>query len=80
MRHLFIVLLIDFLNISCTNNKSKNEVVIYTSVDQVFSSQILKEFEAQTGICFKVVYDTEVSKVGYFIFYLFNFTKKGIMS
>lgn len=62
IRNLFIILLISFLPISCTDNKTKNEVVIYTSVDQVFSSQILKEFETKTGIHVKAVYDTEASK------------------
>ncbi len=57
-----MVLSIAFIFISCTDNKPKNEVVIYTSVDQVFSSQILKEFEKKTGIHVKAVYDTEASK------------------
>ncbi len=56
------LLLIALLTLSCTNNKTKNEVVIYTSVDQVFSSKILKEFEKETGIHVKAVYDTEASK------------------
>ena len=62
MRNLLVILLIVFLTISCTNNKTQNEVVIYTSVDQVFSSKILKAFETKTGIHVKAVYDTEASK------------------
>ncbi len=62
MKTLHIVILVTFLMISCTNNSTKNEVVIYTSVDQVFSSKILKEFEKKTGIHVKAVYDTEASK------------------
>lgn len=38
------------------------EVVIYTSLDQVFSEPILKAFERQTGIQVKAVYDVEASK------------------
>ena len=40
----------------------KNEVVIYTSVDQVFSEPILKKFEAKTSIKVKALYDTEAAK------------------
>ncbi len=43
-------------------NETKNEVVIYTSVDQVFSEPILKDFEQETGIKVKAVYDTEETK------------------
>jgi len=62
IKNLLIMLFIALLTLSCTNTKSKDEVVIYTSVDQVFSSQILKEFEKETGIHVKVLYDTEASK------------------
>ncbi len=53
---LFIVLIIS----SCSNNT--NEVVVYTSVDQIFSEPILKGFEKETGIKVKAVYDTEETK------------------
>ena len=56
------VLLISFMFISCVNNGDKEEVVIYTSVDQVFSSKILKKFEEESGIVVRAVYDTEASK------------------
>ncbi len=46
--------------ISCNN--TTNEVVVYTSVDQIFSEPILKEFEDSTGILVKAVYDTEETK------------------
>lgn len=46
--------------ISCDNNS--NVVVVYTSVDQIFSEPILKDFENNTGIKVKVVYDTEETK------------------
>ena len=45
---------------SCSGNS--DEVVVYTSVDQVFSEPILKDFEKETGIRVKAVYDTEETK------------------
>ena len=44
----------------CGNQK--NEVVVYTTVDQVFSEPILKDFERETGIKVKAVFDTEETK------------------
>ena len=41
---------------------SKNEVVVYCTVDQVFSEPILKDFENQTGITVRPVFDTEETK------------------
>lgn len=49
------------LSLSC-DKKNAREVVIYTSLDQIFSEPILKEFEAKTGIKVKPVYDTEAAK------------------
>lgn len=40
----------------------KNEVVIYTSLDQVFSEPILQAFEKNTGIKVKISYDVEATK------------------
>lgn len=57
---LIISLLTVLITISCDNNS--NVVVVYTSVDQIFSEPILKEFEAETGIIVKAVYDTEETK------------------
>jgi len=42
--------------------RAKNEVVIYTSVDQVFSEPVLKEFEEKTGIKVLALYDSEAAK------------------
>jgi iron(III) transport system substrate-binding protein len=39
-----------------------NTVVVYVSHDQVFSEPILKDFERDTGIKVKAVYDTEETK------------------
>lgn len=57
---LIIVLIIALTTFGC--NQKSNEVVVYTSVDQIFSEPILKEFESSTGIKTRVVYDTEETK------------------
>ena len=60
MRNLiFSILLIISVN-SCNNNQES--IVVYTSVDQVFSEPILKDFEKETGIVVKAIYDTEETK------------------
>lgn len=54
------------LIVSLTGCKSKTssteEVVVYTSLDQVFSRPVLGEFEKQAGIKIKAVYDSEATK------------------
>ena len=46
-----------------TNQASgKGEVVVYTAVDQVFSEKIFEQFEKDTGIKVKPVYDLEANK------------------
>ncbi len=55
-----ILLLAVGLN-SCRSTSSK-AVVVYVSEDQVFSEPILKDFERETGITVKSVFDTEESK------------------
>lgn len=40
----------------------QQSVVVYTSVDQVYSEPILKEFERKTGIRVLAVYDVEATK------------------
>ncbi|ODS31739.1 MAG: ABC transporter substrate binding component [Candidatus Scalindua rubra] len=42
--------------------KDTNEVVVYVSEDQVFSEPILRDFERDTGIRVRAVYDTEETK------------------
>jgi iron(III) transport system substrate-binding protein len=37
-------------------------VIVYVSHDQVFSEPILKDFEKETGIKVRAVYDTEETK------------------
>jgi len=46
---------------SCSTKK-QNEVIVYTTVDQIFSEPILKDFENQTGIKVKALFDTEETK------------------
>jgi len=47
--------------LGCQKAKAK-EVVIYTSLDQTYSQPILQEYEQQTGVKVKGVYDTEATK------------------
>ncbi|MHC4308287.1 MAG: LptM family lipoprotein [Planctomycetota bacterium] len=56
-----LVIFYSFLVAGC-GQKDTNEVVVYVSEDQVFSEPILKEFETDTGIRVKAVYDTEETK------------------
>ncbi len=42
--------------------KLQRQVVVYTSQDQVYAEPILKEFEQQTGIDVRAVYDSESVK------------------
>jgi iron(III) transport system substrate-binding protein len=44
------------------DSPSAQEVVVYTSEDQVFSEPVLKEFEKETGIKVRAVFDTEEAK------------------
>ncbi len=46
-----------------TNSFSaQREVVVYTSVDQIFSQAILQVYERETGVKVKIVYDVEAAK------------------
>jgi len=45
-----------------TQESTERVVVLYTSVDQVFSEPVLKRFEAETGIKVLAVYDVEAAK------------------
>jgi iron(III) transport system substrate-binding protein len=59
---LFVALaLVAALAVSC-GKKNDNVVVVYTTVDQVFSEPILKDFERETGIKVKAVFDAEETK------------------
>jgi iron(III) transport system substrate-binding protein len=43
-------------------SSSRPEVVVYTSVDQVFSEPVFRAFESQSGVRVRAVYDTEETK------------------
>src|SRR5258708_6664230 len=42
--------------------RGASEVVVYTSVDQVFSEPVFKDFEKKSGITVRAVFDTEETK------------------
>ena len=42
--------------------KPQNVVIIYAAQDQVYAEPILKEFETQTGIKVRAIYDSEATK------------------
>lgn len=48
--------------IASDRSAEPREVVVYTSVDQVFAEPALKDFEKRTGIKVRAVYDAEVAK------------------
>lgn len=48
--------------VACDNPRTAREVVIYTSVDQVFSEPILKAYEEKNGVRIRAVYDVEAAK------------------
>ncbi len=59
---LAISLIIPFLLNSCSKRNREKTVVVYVSEDRVFSEPVLKEFEKETGIKVKAIYDTEENK------------------
>ncbi len=65
MKYLLISMSL-FLGVGCSQNVDEVDltqvVVVYTSLDQVFSEPILKAFEAKTGVKVKAVYDSEATK------------------
>jgi len=58
---LFLSLCLSIL-VGCSKKEYTKKVVIYTSVDQVYSAKVFKDFEEKTGIKVLSVYDTEASK------------------
>ncbi len=54
-------LLLLMMLFGCSQN-TKKELIVYVSEDQVFSEPILKDFERETGIHVRALYDTEESK------------------
>ncbi len=62
MKNLILIITFFITSILTSCNNNSNVVVVYTSVDQIFSEPILKDFENETNITVKVVYDTEETK------------------
>lgn len=62
MRYPLINMIALFMLMLTACGPSRDEVTVYCTVDQVFSEPILKDFEKETGIKVKVVYDTEETK------------------
>lgn len=64
-RVIFYIVFVGVMSLSFATGcgqKDTNEVVVYVSEDQVFSEPIFRDFEAETGIKVKAVYDTEETK------------------
>ena len=61
MVRLVYFILIGFCLLAC-QQQTAQEVVIYTSLDQIFSEPVLKDFEKRTSIKVKALYDTEATK------------------
>ncbi|MFH1892586.1 MAG: extracellular solute-binding protein, partial [Candidatus Zixiibacteriota bacterium] len=55
-----LILLLLCVTLGC--DSENRTVVIYTSLDQIYSEPIFDEFERNTGIKVKPVYDTEAAK------------------
>jgi len=56
-----VLLSITVLALAGCTSRSR-EVVVYTSVDQVVSEPILRDFEKQSGVTVRAVFDTEETK------------------
>ena len=61
MRHLFNSIILFMLMLTACSPPS-NEVTVYCTVDQVFSEPVLKDFERESGITVRAVFDTEETK------------------
>lgn len=59
---LLFILTLSCFAASCSFKKSDKNVVVYTSVDQVFAEPVLKMFEKESGIKVLPVYDVEANK------------------
>lgn len=56
------VLALGALALGACSRGSTREVVVYTSVDQVFSEPVLRAFESESGTRVRAVFDTEETK------------------
>ncbi len=62
MKFFKLIYLLPILFVICCSSNKTNELVVYTTVDQIFSEPILKDFEKQSGIKVKALFDTEETK------------------
>ena len=60
MKPILVIAVLVALTQAC--KRDAREVVVYTSVDQVFSEPIFKEFERKSGVAVRAVFDTEETK------------------
>ena len=58
----FVIVAIIAAGVYINSTSNQSEVIIYTSVDQIYSEPVLEKFEAETGIKVKAVYDVEAAK------------------
>jgi iron(III) transport system substrate-binding protein len=58
----FICLSIVLALAVCQSVSADPTVVVYTALDQIFSEPIFKDYEKQTGVTVKAVYDIEAAK------------------
>jgi iron(III) transport system substrate-binding protein len=59
---LIVVLLAVLSQFACTPARGGKELVVYTSVDQVYSEPVFMEYEKSSGIHILPVYDVEAAK------------------
>lgn len=57
-----LLLAFSVLIAGCGDKSAIREVVVYTSVDQVYAEPILKAYEVKTGVRVKAVFDVEAAK------------------
>jgi iron(III) transport system substrate-binding protein len=57
-----VFLIVCFLLFLTFGISSAREVVIYTSLDQIFSEPVLRDYQKQTGVKVRAVYDVEAAK------------------
>lgn len=62
MKRIHILALLACASLASGCARAQNEVVVYTSVDQVFSEPIFRLFEQQSGLTVRAVFDTEETK------------------
>jgi iron(III) transport system substrate-binding protein len=59
---LFVLIAVEVMLLPACQSKIRPEVVIYASVDQIYSEPILKKFETESGITVLPVFDVEATK------------------